>query len=131
MERHTTKAAAMTFALFLIAPPLAFGLLASSGANSDAAKLLGFALYFASAWIFWSWLRADESFNPVPRHASLVAVVAYVVVFVFAVVGYLFYSRGFVRGFGASMWFALLVAGAVASVFVEVSALNAVLRVFD
>src|SRR5687768_14075903 len=98
MEGHTTKAAARTFALFLVAPPLALGLMVAIGPNADLGKILGAGIYLGSAWIFWSWLRNDETLNPVPRSAQLTAGVAYVVVFVLAVVGYLFYSRGFARG---------------------------------
>ena len=129
MQLHTIRAIGASFALFLIVPPLALGFLAVSGAGKLAGEILGAVLHLASALIFWSWLSADAQINPVPRSARITAIVAYVVFFVLAVAGYLIYSRGGFRGLGAAMWFALLVAGVITSIVVEMAALNAFFHV--
>jgi hypothetical protein len=113
MERHTIKAAVMTLILYSVAVPLILLATAALGHGNLSGRLLGLLIYGISAYIFWSWLVVDVKRNGLPRSVVFRALAAYAVLFVLAVGGYLFYSRGPARGFGAVMWFALLVGAAV------------------
>src|SRR5205823_5550430 len=89
MEKHTSAAVWRTSALFLIAPPALLLMMALLKLDNEAGRVFGAMIFIASAAIWWNWLRVDAPLHNVPKSSAITALVAYVVTFAIAVVGYL------------------------------------------
>jgi len=124
MQAHTRSAVVLAAGLYLVAVPLLLVLTVLIEPNDIYLKIIGPGIYLLSAYIFWKWLAVDAPLNAVPKGAVLLTLVVYLLVFVFAPVGYLFYSRGFVKGFRSVSWFVLFVASLILGLVLTVRFLN-------
>ena len=126
MERHTLRATISVIGLVAVAIPIILLFWTMAGRGAVDGPFLSAALYALSVYIFWSWLAVDVPRRSLPSSTIIVALGAYIVFFVVAVAGYLFYSRGAVGGFGAVMWFTLLVAAGIAGFFAVGGIINVI-----
>jgi hypothetical protein len=126
MEKHTNIAVLQALGLFLVATPALLMIWAFSGIDKETGRMFGPIIFVASAFIWWFWLRADAPLHHVQKSTAIIALLVYLLVFVLAIVGYLFYSRGLSRGFTSVSWFVLLFVGTIAAVAAEMALLNAI-----
>ncbi|MGZ5119385.1 MAG: hypothetical protein ACXWMZ_18975 [Vulcanimicrobiaceae bacterium] len=126
MERHTLTATVSVIGLVSVVVPIILLSWAMAGRGAVNGPFLSAAIYAISVYIFWAWLRVDVPRNSLPSSAAVVALGAYIVLFVVAVAGYLFYSRGAIRGFGAVMWFALLLVASIVGFFAVGGMINVI-----